>query len=235
MPPADDSLGKNSRYYKVGRLPSVCVRGSSTWPLGARHRLSMPELSGGSAETRGRANGERRKKGDSNRLIERSIDFAAGASSFFSSRAHFSSGTRAHELVRGVRVSNAGREGEGVKEKEKKKEVEEEDEEEGRLALSPSTSTSTSTLLLAFPHFFLPPRKRPKRIHPDPRPQLRHLWLRRALRRPRYGAAGGGQVYRARGQGKGGAFFFFRLSEENETRKEKREERGKKLKKKTKT
>jgi hypothetical protein len=45
MPPADadDSLGKNSRYYKVGRLPFVWAE-PSPWPIGA------PRVDAGAAE-----------------------------------------------------------------------------------------------------------------------------------------------------------------------------------------
>ena len=161
--------------------------------------------------------------------LRESNDFAAGASSLLSppcSLLQRRSRPRAREGSPCVQ-SWAGRRGRGEIACRGRREREEEEEEEGRgapcsfffdLDLDPPPCSLAPFSLL---------KTHPQTIHPDPSPQLRHLWLRRALRRPRHGAAGGGQVYRARGHGKRGVFTNFLSPRRNRDPKEQREKDSK--------
>lgn len=225
MPPAvDDSLGKNSRYYKVGLW---CARRllrhlSSLIAEGRRE----PRSCGGwrrEKDTRQRKKKKVQRQTFVNRLASTSPQVPPP---FIFACALFSSDARALELMQKALVSTAEREGEARARLSPRKARERGRERgEGRLALFLLSPLSRPPTLFFRPcsssshlMFFL---NNKKKLPPDPGPQLRHLRLRRALRRSRDGPAGGGQVYRARGQGE---FFFsffetFLLGEKNDPRK----------------
>ena len=207
--------------FLIDARARVCQR--RLLPLDA-HSCRMERKSWSSSSSLGTRDKEKVDE-KRNSSIEKAFDFAAGASPFLSRRAVVSGSRRAPKLVEeGTRIHFWGLQGEGSGQiggqwKREERRGAEEEVVEGRLgSFSTSSSSRPRPQLLTF-LFSLSLSKPAPPPHPptDPRAQLRHLWLRRALRRPRHGPAGGRQVHRARGQG---AFFllcfdFFRRTEKN--------------------